>query len=216
MEKMKANSQPLRPVLEARRQHIIDVTRKMIAEVGIEGITMRDLARRCNIAVATLYNNFGSSGKEAVIASALQVDFQGRFLPLDQSLSPAQKVEARITQTANDIRGPIRDYTKAVQYFYFHHEQSSEIRAMIHDYSVSEFAGIIGEIEDNGDLEPWIDVDSFADDMITQIYALLVKWSQGYIADRNLKKRLLQAVCLQFIAVSKGKTRKEFIGIISR
>ena len=204
------------PILEARRQHIIDITRKMIAEVGIEGITMRALAKRCDIAVATLYNNFGSSGKEALIAAALQVDFQGRFKPFDESWSPARKVEARITQTAIDIRGPIRDYTKAVQYFYFHHEQASEIRAMIHDYSVSEFAAVIKQIEARGDIVPWIDTDSFADDMITQIYSLIVKWGQGYIADRHLKKRLLQAVCVQFIAVSKGKTRREFIEILEK
>lgn len=212
----KSKGRPLRPVLEARRNHIISVTRDMIADVGIEGITMRELAARCNIAVATLYNNFGSSGKESVIAAALQLDFQDRFEKLDESLSPARKVEERIVQTASDIRGPLRDYTKAVQYFYFHHEQASEIRAIIHDYSVSEFSEIIRQIEDRGHLEPWIDKKTFADDMITQIYSLIVKWSQGYIADRRLTRRMLQAVCVQFIGVSKGKTRREFIDILNK
>ncbi|MBA6413783.1 TetR/AcrR family transcriptional regulator [Parahaliea sp. F7430] len=206
---------PLRPVVEARRNHIINVTRDMISEVGIEGITMRELAKRCNIAVATIYNNFGSSGKEAVIAAALQLDFGGRFEELDDSLSPAEKVKARISQTANDIKGPLRDYTKAVQYFYFHHQQASEIRAIIHDYSVSEFNQIVRQIEARGHLETWVDTKPFADDLVTQVYALIVKWSQGYIADRSLKKRLLQAVCLQFIAISKAKTRKEFIDILN-
>src|SRR6056297_3021772 len=157
MKNDKPNGRTLRPILEARRNHIISVTRDMIGEVGIEGITMRELAARCNIAVATLYNNFGSSGKESVIAAALQLDFRDRFEKLDESLSPAKKVEARITQTASDIKGPLRDYTKAVQYFYFHQQQASEIRAIIHDYSVSEFSEVIRQIEDRGHLEPWIE-----------------------------------------------------------
>lgn len=204
----------LSPILEARRHHIVDVTRDMIAEVGIEGITMRDLATRCGIAVATLYNNFGSSGKEAVIAAALQLDFKDRFEKLDDLLSPAKKVEARIVQTAHDIKGPLRDYTRAVQHFYFHQQQTSEIRAIIHDHSVSEFTQIIRQIESRGHLEPWLDKKAFADDMVTQIYSLIVKWNQGYIADRSLQKRMLQAVCIQFIAVSKGKTRAEFLEIV--
>jgi len=73
-----ASRKPLLPKVQigaprgtlARRDRIIAITRELIAELGIESITMRDLAQRCSVAVATLYNQFGS--REAIIAEALR------------------------------------------------------------------------------------------------------------------------------------------------
>jgi AcrR family transcriptional regulator len=194
--------------VRARRQHIIATTRELIAELGIEGITMRDLAARCNVAVATLYNQFGS--REDVIASALKTDFEGRFLPLSQDLTPAQKLEARISKSARDVMGPMRDYTRSVMYFYFHYKPESTMRAMIHDFIAADFTDITRDIKARGDLQDWAPINTFSDDLITQLYSLTSKWSQGHIPDRRLKSRLLLAATASYIGVSRGKTRQQF------
>ena len=69
-----------------------------MAARGIEALTIRDLADECGVAVATLYNQFGS--REGVIGAALEADFRGRFEPLSNargSCTPAEKVNERIT-----------------------------------------------------------------------------------------------------------------------
>jgi len=172
---------------------------------------MRDLAHRCNVAVATLYNQFGS--REAIIAAALRSDFEGRFEPLShrtQGLGPAEKLRARISESARSIVGPMRDYTRSVMFFYFHYAPDSTLRAAIHDFVAADFMTIARELELRGDLQSWVRVDTFADDLITQLYGLVMKWSQGYIADRHLRARLLHAASASFIGISRGRSREEF------
>ena len=195
----------------ARRERIITTTRALIGELGIEGITMRNLAQRCGVAVATLYNQFGS--REAIIAAALQMDFVGRYEPLSErtaALDPASKVRERIILAARAITGPLRDYTSSVMFFYFHHKPDSTIRAAIHDVVVADFLAIAEEIAALDELQPWVRIEIFCDDLITQLYALVTKWSQGHISDRRLRPRLLQAAAISFIGISRGQTREEF------
>ena len=86
----------------------------------------------------------------------------------------------------------------------------STLRAAIHDFVAADFTTIAKEIEIRGDLQPWVRVDTFADDLITQLYGLVMKWSQGYIPDRHLRARLLHAASASFIGISRGRSREEF------
>lgn len=44
---------------ERTRRDVLDATGALIAETGVDGLTMRKLAERAGVAVATLYNQFG-------------------------------------------------------------------------------------------------------------------------------------------------------------
>src|SRR5262245_5568967 len=56
------------PIVE-RRKRILHEARLLIAKVGHENFSVRELARRANVAQKTLYNAFGS--KEAIVTSAI-------------------------------------------------------------------------------------------------------------------------------------------------
>jgi len=47
---------------ERTRQDVLDAAGALIAESGLDGLTMRKLATRAGVAVATLYNQFGDRG----------------------------------------------------------------------------------------------------------------------------------------------------------
>lgn len=197
--------------MRARRTHIIEETRKLIASEGIKEIRMRALADRCGVATATLYNQFDS--RDGVIAAALEADFKGRFEPVTvktEHLSVAEKVRQRIAVSARDASGGLIDYTRAVMFFYFHHDTVDALRAMIHDFVANDFRDIIYEIKSLGDLAEWVQADDFADDVVTELYSISMKWTQGFIPVSDLEKRLLQSACASFIGVCTGKTRQSF------
>lgn len=200
-------------VLE-RRDHIIATTREMIGELGIEGITMRDLARRSGVVVGTLYNQFNS--REAIIADALRQDFEGRYKPFPSTMPPSERLEARITEASKAIAGPMRDYTRSVMFFYFHYNPNADLRSTIHDFVMEDISRIVQTIEDRAELQPWVNARAFADDIVTQLYALAAKWTQGYIPERQLKARLIQAAASSFIGISLGATRTEFEALALR
>jgi AcrR family transcriptional regulator len=204
------------PKVTERRDRIIETARKLVATKGIEGVTIRDLAEQCGVAVATLYNQFGSL--EGVIGTALEADFRGRFEPLSartRNLTPAEKLDERITTATKVILHDLRDYTRSVMYFYFHHAASPKLRAAIHDYAVTDFTHIVEEIQKRGDLQPWVNPHHFADDVITQNYSLVMKWAQGHIKDRDFRSRSIRAIGACFIGITRGSTRAGFEKLVT-
>src|SRR4051812_15171756 len=61
------------PSIIARRNRILDVTRKMIGKQRIASISMNEVAKRAGVAKRTLYNSFQS--KEHLIALAIHKYF---------------------------------------------------------------------------------------------------------------------------------------------
>ena len=95
---------------------------------------------RSGVAVATLYNQFGS--REGVIGAALQADFQGRFEPLSKrtkDLSPAEQLDTRITTATKAILGDLREYTRSVMFFYFHHTPHPALRGAMYEETLRFF-----------------------------------------------------------------------------
>lgn len=212
----KKRKRRLSPRVLERRDRIMQRVRELVAERGIEPLTIRDLAEECGVAVATLYNQFGS--REGVIGAVLEEVFRDRFEPLSErtkDLSPAEQLDVRITTATRAILGDLREYTRSVMFFYFHHRPHPALRAAIHDFVVADFRHILEGIERHGDLEPWVDAPSFADDIVTQHYALVMKWAEGHIRDRDLRSRCIRALGASFVGITRGKTRSAFQKLVA-
>ena len=171
---------------------------------------MRTLAKRCGVSVTTLYNHFG--GRDELIAAVLEEDFRGLYGPLSQrtlSLSPDAKFITRVLYASDNIL-TMRDYTAAVLGFYFKPNVEPMLRSVVHDFVASDFAGIVHAIADLGDLQDWVNPNEFGSDVVTQLYAIVVIWLQGYMLTSALKPRLLRAGATGFAGISTGRTREAF------
>ncbi len=78
-----------------RRRQIIQAARDLIRETGNAGLSMRGLAARAGVSLATPYNLFGS--KRAIVVAVLQDvrDFRERFSSL-QIADPLEKIFASL------------------------------------------------------------------------------------------------------------------------
>jgi AcrR family transcriptional regulator len=59
---------------EERKQRILEVGRRQIAENGFDGVTMRELAEESLVSVPTLYNLFG--GKNELLSAVVESYFE--------------------------------------------------------------------------------------------------------------------------------------------
>jgi AcrR family transcriptional regulator len=66
---------------ERTRQHVLDATGALVAEAGLDGLTMRKLAERAGVAVATLYNQFGD--REGVLVAFVSAGLDQLEVDLD-------------------------------------------------------------------------------------------------------------------------------------
>lgn len=98
---------------ERTRAEVLVAAGEIIAEEGLEGLTMRKLAARAGVAVATLYNQFGDRGGVLVAfvsngLDQLEVDFddQSTRRPIDTTRALFQALDDTVG-TAIDVWRPI-------------------------------------------------------------------------------------------------------------
>lgn len=196
-----------------RRRRILDAVRDAIVREGIDQVRIRALAEQCGVAVATLYNQFGS--RDGLIAAALEQDFRGRYEPLSfrtKTMTAGEKFRQRMVASARSI-GSLKAYTQAVLGFYFQPNIDPKLRAVLHDFVTSDFRSIVADIASAGDLHPWVDDERFASDVVTQLYSITVTWLQGYRGGATLRDRLLYAGAIAFAGISTGTSRDDFLTI---
>jgi AcrR family transcriptional regulator len=66
---------------ERTRRDVLDATGALIAEAGVDGLTMRKLAERAGVAVATLYNQFGD--RDGVLVAFVSAGLDQLEIELD-------------------------------------------------------------------------------------------------------------------------------------
>ena len=78
--------QPVKQLTERqqrRRSDILEAARDLIAEHGYDGVTMRQLAARSDVAVKTLYLLYGN--KEELVTTAAEDGHQAFYAELDKA-----------------------------------------------------------------------------------------------------------------------------------
>ena len=94
---MATPEQPLRADAQRNRRRILDAAAQLIAEEGVTGLTMDELARRAQVGKGTLYRNFTD---KAGIASALLDDrvrdMHARMLQGPPPLGPGAPGDERL------------------------------------------------------------------------------------------------------------------------
>src|SRR5258708_5157752 len=106
------------PAIVERRRRILKETRKMIAEVGVQGFSVRELCVRSHVALRTLYNAFHSKDRLIAIAIREAYDDVERSIEYTTSAETLEGIINRLTFINTRNMGA-RNYTKAVASLYF-------------------------------------------------------------------------------------------------
>jgi len=98
---------------ERTRRDVLDATGELIADGGVHGLTMRKLAERAGVAVATLYNQFGDrDGVLVEFVSAgldqleVELDAQPDAGPIDTTRALFDALDERFAEEP-EVWGPI-------------------------------------------------------------------------------------------------------------
>lgn len=186
-----------------RRRRILREARKMIAEGGLEGFSVRELCSRADIAQKTLYNAFGS--KENVIALAIRqymTDFNERAklrfdaATLDGRLERLIKVHSRNLQ--------IRPYTTAIMAVYNSPTAAGEIRKAIRAVSEAGARPLAQHLEETKSLLPGVTAESFVYLQTSTVYSVLMDWCVGDLPDGELVDRVCEVFLMLVVGTTKG------------
>jgi AcrR family transcriptional regulator len=166
-----------------RRRRIIRAAHDLIRETGNTGLSMRALAARAGVSLATPYNLFGS--KRAILLSVLDDirEFFDRFSQLRSTDSLERLFGALDICVDLYLRDPAFNRTIWAALF----DPSDEFRSQIFNSKRAAFwQGLVGKVAEAGVLMPEIDVELLFRALDRSFGATMLDWVTGDLTDAQL------------------------------
>jgi AcrR family transcriptional regulator len=171
------------PLIAERRSRILGETKRLIGEVGMNGFTLRDLARCAGVSVTTIYNIFGD--KEGVIAHALREFHEGIRLNLPGGGANLTGICRSIMETTEIVIAN-RSYAHALAELYFSSSLADTIFEVIRAMPLQVFSHWLRVAQRDGVLAGTID-ESEAERLFANLeWASIKDWAGGRITDAAL------------------------------
>ena len=202
------------PSIVARRNRILDETRRMIGEVGLTNLSMDDVAKRANVAKRTLYNAFQS--KEHLVASAISKYMDAYERKISYSTNDATlawMLERLVIVARRNLE--IRNYIRALMNIYYSTDVDPGIRAAIHYIAALSQDPWIQELAARRQLQPWIDPSTLSDMLVRFRFATAHAWAEGEIADEALVVELVRGFLTLVAGATRASTRKEILDVLA-
>ena len=171
------------PLIAERRKRILDETKKLIGEVGIDGFTLRELGQRAGVSVTTVYNTFGD--KEGVIAHALREFHAGIKLNLPSHGANLAGYCRTICDTT-DVVIENRAYALALADLYFSRSLTPTLFDVIRSMPLQVFLHWLWMAERDGLLNGLISSADAEAAFANLEWSCVKDWGAGRITDESL------------------------------
>ena len=200
--------------IQERRRRILKETRRMIAENGIEGFSVRDLCKRAGVAQSTLYNAF--QNKDRMIAIAIRetrdVFFERTRFDTDP-LTLEGILDRSITSNRRNIQ--IKNYTRAVLAIYCSPTAHPDIWQVIQELATKPRTAWLRATQEKGQLQDWVDIETYAHLDANSEYSTINDWCQGRLTDDVFLLRIAEGILLHAVSALKGGARTRAVRLLT-
>lgn len=176
-----------------RRRRIIQAARDLIRETGNPGLSMRALAAKAGVSLATPYNLFGS--KRAIVLAVLDDvrEYQDRFAHL-RSSDPLERMFAAL-----DLA--IEFYVDDPQFYKTLwaavSDASDDVRSEIYNQQRNEFwRGLVFDAADTGVIATHVDVELLFRALDRSFGAAILEWVVGELPSDQLAATIRHSYAL--------------------
>jgi len=190
-----------------RRARIGKAARKLLAERGYEGLTMRDLANAARVAVPTLYNLFGS--KDAILVAELEAharDYAARFPRGNGSFF--SRAMAAFDAGMQLIEDSPELYRASMQMFMTSPE-SRDMQHRLEDGYIAIMAGNLAAAKAAGQLADWADPPLVARHLFAQYMCTFIAWGIGELDLPTFRAAALSGLCHILVGVARGEFARD-------
>jgi AcrR family transcriptional regulator len=187
-----------------RRRRIIHAARDLIRETGNAGLSMRALAARAGVSLATPYNLFGS--KRAIVLAVLDDvrEFQDRFANL-RSTDPLERLFTAVDMA---IEFYVADppFYKTLWAAVF--DASDDVRTEIFNWKRNEFwRSLVAGAADAGAIAPGVNVELLFRALDRSFESAMLEWVVGELEPDLLAPTIRYAYALILKGAASGDWR---------
>ena len=190
-----------------RRANILDNVRSMLQEGGYEGMTIRELADRADVAQGTLYNLYG--GKDSLILAAVDDQMTKLIGDTVQKISD-DGIGALLA--FNSVIGervqanPV--YADAMARILFHLHADDPLTDVLFARSYPFTKSQLEIAQRNGEIRSEIDTDIVARHLFGQGWSVTLLWMMGSISLEDITKERNRSILMTLFCVATDSARK--------
>jgi len=185
-----------------RRERIVKAAKKLVAERGYDGLTMRDLADAARVSVPTLYNLFG--GKDAILVAEVQslATSIAASLPRNGDSFFARGMAAFEAGMRFVEEAP--EFFRAVMQMFLTSPQTNEMRRRTEDAFIAIMTMNLEAAKQAGQLADWAEPPIVAGHMFGQYMAAFLAWGAGELDMPSFRIVALSGLCHLLAGVARG------------
>jgi AcrR family transcriptional regulator len=185
-----------------RRARIGKVARRLVAERGYEGLTMRELAHEARVAVPTLYNLFGS--KDAILVAELEASAREVASQVKMGGDSFFARAMAAFEAGMRLVEEAPDFYRACMQMFLTSRETAEMRRRIEDGYIAIMASNLAAAKSAGQLADWAQPEIVARHMFALYISCLIGWGVGDLDLPAFRAAALSGLCHLLAGVARG------------
>jgi len=191
-----------------RRARILAAARRLIADRGYDGLTMRDLAQASRVSVPTLYNLFG--GKRALLLAELEETFAIVVASLTRAGGGSVVERAfAVCEAGNRDLLAVPQYTRELVHLFLTSEETRPLRREMNERYVELMASIVRDAQATGEIVPWVDPVAVATRSFAHYTHAMIEWAQGELDAEGFRNATVYGMCLIMLGIARGRAARD-------
>lgn len=198
---------------EERKQRILEVARRLVADRGYDGVTMRELAEESLVSVPTLYNLFG--GKNELLMAAVRSYFiamlRNSTEASDEEGLPRLIALAEVLSKQTMARPA---YARSLLSFL---GGPADPRAL-HDFVTRELNQVVLQalehMQSKRQLAAWVNIQVASERITAQMAIATFEWASGHLSSEGLPASMLYSIGVMLLGLARGKTAETLEEIV--
>lgn len=188
-----------------RRESILAAARKLIAERGYEGVTMRELARESGVAPKTLYHQF--ENKEKLLRTAVEERFRYLYHAIDDAqIDRGVDRLFYIIDTVASITSENRAYAKALTPLL-----TSDRSDTFNLVRMNTYRKALEQIAAEGEFVSWVDLGVLSTLVYRQVNPIYISSWMARTPMETSTMVVKLDISLILASVTKGYTHKRLV-----
>ena len=192
-----------------RRDRILASTCDIVAELGPEGLSMRDLARRSRVTVPTIYSLIG--GRDAVLFAAIEEQVARFVNGIEQA--PASNAVDRVLAVYESCLQELLSlprYWRTFLRVIFTRPSAEAMRARLASAMDVEMSRGVDALRQTSALAEWVEPRALVALLHRNQTVVTMQWGAGEFPDSHLRAAMLFGPCCVLAGACVDHYREEF------
>lgn len=186
-----------------RRGSILAQTRRLLAEGGYGGFSLRQVSERSEVTAQTIYNSFGTK-QELLIAALNEYNaaVYGRVKQEDEGLLAFLGVNAKFYESALTAPDFMREYICSLYV-------AGDVKGGVYRHSRKLISSIMLSVVNAGVLRSGVDADALGQTSFRVRASAMYSWAVGHIDHKELRSELLSSNAYLLLGALRPSPAKE-------